>query len=379
MRFGGFLRRHALNALVIVFAVLAVVEVWTLPVPGPEPALVLGRALATLPLLARRRFPLAASACVFAALAGMTFAHPEATSTSWTIVPLFLAFWAVGAHAEPRAAVAGLLTGVAAMVIVIERDPGLAYADASGHFLLAGGVWLAAVVLQRRIRRAAALEQLTAALERRRQEREREAIAQERRRIARDLHDVVAHGVSVMTVQAGAARLLLTDEPDRAQAPLVAVEETGRQALAEMRRLLGILRGEDGRGDLAPEPGLARLDELLAHARTAGLPVELAVDGEPRTLAIGVDLAAYRIVQEALTNARKHAGPARAWVTLRYGREALELEIADDGRAGASNAGGGHGLVGMRERVTVYGGELEAGPRAEGGYALRARLPVERA
>jgi signal transduction histidine kinase len=377
MRLGGFLRRHALDALVVVLAVLAVVEVWTIPVPGSQPLLVLGRLLATLPLLARHRFPLAASACVFAALAGMTFVHPGATSTSWLLVPLFLAFWAVGAHAEPRTAVAGLVTGAAAMVVVIERDPGVGYADASGHFLVAGGVWLAAVVLRRRARRAAALEDLTAGLERRRREREREAIAQERRRIARDLHDVVAHGVSVMTVQAGAARLLLADDPERARAPLATVEETGRQALGEMRRLLGILRREEGPADLAPEPGLARLDELLAHVRTAGLPVELAIDGEPRTLAVGVDLAAYRIVQEALTNARKHAGPARARVTLRYGREALELEIADDGRAAADGAGGGHGLVGMRERAALYGGELEAGPRRGGGFAVRARLPVD--
>jgi signal transduction histidine kinase len=377
MRLGGFLRRHGLDALVVVLAVLAVVEVWTVPVPGSPPVLVVGRLLATLPLLARRHFPLAASACVFAALAAMTFAHPEATSTSWTIVPLFLAFWAVGAHAEPRAAVAGLVTGVAAIIAVIERDPGVDYADASGHFLVAGGVWLAAVVLQRRARRAAALEELTAALERERREREREAIAEERRRIARDLHDVVAHSVSVMTVQAGAARLLVTEAPERAREPLASVEGTGRQALGEMRRLLGILRGEDGRAQLAPEPGLARLDELLARTCTAGLPVELAVEGEPRALPAGVDLAAYRIVQEALTNARKHAGPARARVTLRYGREALELEIADDGRATANGAGGGHGLVGMRERAALYGGELEAGPRRDGGFAVRARLPVD--
>lgn len=377
MRVGGLLRRHALDAFVVVAAVLAVVEVWTVPVAGSQPFLVAGRLLATLPLLVRRRFPLAAPACVFAALAGMTLVHPEATSTSWLLVPLFLAFWAVGTYAEPRAAVAGLVTGVAAIVAVIERDPDVGYADASGHFLVAVGVWLAAVVLRRRAGRAAALEELTAALERERRQRERQAIADERRRIARDLHDVVGHGVSVMTVQAGAARLLVSENPERARSALASVEETGRQALAEMRRLLGILRPDEGRPELAPEPGLARLDELLEHTRAAGLPVELAVEGEPRTLAAGVDLAAYRIVQEALTNARKHAGPAHARVALRYGREALEVEIADDGRAAANGAGAGHGLVGMRERVALYGGELEAGPRRGGGFAVRARLPLE--
>jgi len=211
------------------------------------------------------------------------------------------------------------------------------------------------------------------------EERERAAVAEERRRIARDLHDVVAHSVSVMTVQAGAARLLLDEEPKRAREPLLAVEETGRQALGEMRRLLGILRRAEGKAALAPQPGLARLDDLVAQARAGGLPVELTVEGERAALPPGVDLAAYRIVQEALTNARKHGGPARAHVALRYGREALELEVTNDGGASANDGSGGHGLVGMRERVALYGGELEAGPRASGGYAVRARLPVEAA
>jgi signal transduction histidine kinase len=235
---------------------------------------------------------------------------------------------------------------------------------------------LAAFVLERRARRAVALEERAVRLEEEREERERVAVAEERRRIARDLHDVVAHGVGVMTVQAGAARLLLEDDPARAREPLLAVEQAGRQALAELRRLLGILRRDERDSGLRPQPGLADLDELVAQARRAGLPVELVVEGAPVALPAGVDLAAYRIVQEGLTNTHKHAGPARAGVAVRYEPDALELEITDDGRAGA-NGGGGHGLVGMRERVALYGGRLEAGPRPKGGFTIHAHLPLD--
>ena len=200
----------------------------------------------------------------------------------------------------------------------------------------------------------------------------------ERRRIARDLHDVIAHSVSVMTVQAGAARLLLADTPERAEEPLLAVEETGRQALAEMRRLLGMLRTQDGEATLAPQPGIADLIPLVELVRQSGLPVELDVEGGPEALPPGIDVAAYRIVQEALTSALAHAGPARARVTVRYGRDALDLEIADDGRSRRENGGARAGLVAAQERVSVYGGELEAGPRAGGGYAVRAHLPLGR-
>jgi signal transduction histidine kinase len=182
----------------------------------------------------------------------------------------------------------------------------------------------------------------------------------------------------VMAVQAGAARMLLSQRPERAAEPLLAVEEAGRQALAEMRRMLEILRGRDAALGLGPQPGLADLAGLLQQVRDAGVPVELVVEGAPVALSPGVDLAAYRIVQEALTNVLKHARQARAWVRIRYQRGALELRIDDDGApAGpASPDGRGHGLVGMRERVALYRGELEAGPRPEGGFAVRVRLPL---
>jgi signal transduction histidine kinase len=205
----------------------------------------------------------------------------------------------------------------------------------------------------------------------------REAIVAERARIARELHDVVAHHMSVMVVQAGAARAVVPSDPAAAEEALRGVENAGRAGLAEMRRLLGILDAGDG-ADRAPQPGLARLDDLLEGMRATGLAVESVVEGTPRPLEPGIDLSAYRIVQEALTNALKHGGGASARVVVRYGEDALELEVADDGPgpADAPEAPGGRGLVGMRERVQLFGGELEAGRRNGGGFVVRARLPV---
>ncbi len=185
----------------------------------------------------------------------------------------------------------------------------------------------------------------------------------------------MAHAISVIVLQARGGRKLLDEEPDEARQALDAIERTASQALDEMRRLLGLLRESDEELALTPQPTLARLHDLVTHVRDAGLPVELAVEGEPTELPPGVDLSAYRIVQEALTNALKHAGPATARVTVRYGEGELDLEIADDGAGAGNGDGGGQGLTGIRERVAVFGGEVETGMRAEGGYAVRARLP----
>jgi signal transduction histidine kinase len=205
--------------------------------------------------------------------------------------------------------------------------------------------------------------------------RAREAVEQERVRIARELHDVVAHAISVMVLQArGGRRKLPAGAPETREA-LDAIERAGEQALTEMRRLLEMLRDDDDL-ELAPQPSLSRLDDLVAGLRAGGLPVELVVEGEPCRLPPGIDVTAFRIVQEALTNALKHAGPARAQVVLRYSPAELELEIVDDGRGATVLPAGGHGLVGIRERVAVYGGELQSGGRPEGGFALRARLPL---
>jgi len=185
---------------------------------------------------------------------------------------------------------------------------------------------------------------------------------------------VIAHSVSVMTVQAGAVRRLLRPEQEREREALLTVEETGRQALTEMRRLLGVLRASGETAALAPQPGLGTLESLVEQVREAGLPVELAFEGERIVLPPGIDLSAYRIVQEALTNALKHAGPARAWVVVRYGADEVEVEVGNDGVANGS--GDGYGLIGMRERVALCGGDLTAGARPGGGYAISARLPV---
>jgi signal transduction histidine kinase len=203
------------------------------------------------------------------------------------------------------------------------------------------------------------------------------AAVEERTRIARELHDVIAHSVSLMVIQAGGARLVMGAEPDRAQESLLSVERAGRDALAEMRALLGALGdGRDPRA-LAPQPGLAEIDGLLAAARESGVDADLHVAGEPATVSPALDLCAYRIIQEALTNAIKHAAPAHADVRVSWQADALELEVADDGRgSGVVNGGGGHGIAGMRERVALHGGRIDAGPRAGGGFAVRAQIPL---
>jgi signal transduction histidine kinase len=203
-----------------------------------------------------------------------------------------------------------------------------------------------------------------------------QAAADERARIARELHDVVAHSVSVMVVQASGVRRLLREEQHRERDALLSVEQIGRQALTEMRRMLGVMRTAGELPSLAPQPGLQHLERLVAQVEEAGLPVTLRVEGRRPELSPGIDLSAYRIVQEGLTNALKHSKGGHAEVVVRYYESSVQLEITDDG-AGANGDGPGHGLVGMRERVALYGGKLDAGPRDGGGFVLRAELPVE--
>jgi signal transduction histidine kinase len=207
------------------------------------------------------------------------------------------------------------------------------------------------------------------------------AVVSERRRIAREMHDVVAHSMSVITVQAAAGREIARANPDKAAEVFARIETVGREALAELRRMLGILR-ESGDGDasLSPQPGIADIAAAVAQSSASGVPTGLVVEGDQQALAAGVELAAYRIVQEALTNVRKHAGGAApTTVRIAYRTDALVVEVTDDGRGALtslSGSGAGHGLIGMRERVEVYGGEFTAGPRPGGGYAVRAVLPI---
>jgi signal transduction histidine kinase len=378
MTVASLLRRHILDALLLLLVATAEIKVWIVPWSGPKAVFIVASLLWTLPLLLRRRLPFAAPVFAFAVQAGSAFADPTLGAEATASLALLLAFWVVGAHNERPQAIAGTAIGFASIAVVARVDERLGLEEAVSGILFGGAVSVIAYALQRRGKRTAELEERAALLEREREDTERAAVAEERRRIARELHDVIAHSVTLMTVQAGAARLLLAENPERAREPVLSVEETGRHALAELRRLLGILRPDQSEASLAPQPGLARIDDLLTRTRRAGLPVELAVAGEPRVLPPGVDLTAYRIVQEALTNAHRHAGPARAHVFLRYGIEVLELEVTNDGRIAPNGGDGiGHGLVGMRERVELYDGTFEAGPRAGGGYAVRARLPVE--
>jgi signal transduction histidine kinase len=243
--------------------------------------------------------------------------------------------------------------------------------------------WTVGVTVRTRRAYVAALEARNALLEREREENARLAVALERGRIARELHDVVAHNVSVVVVQAGAAERLVETDPARARQAMRDVATTGRQALAEMRRLLGVLREDEQDDEMTPQPGVAELESLARRVGDAGLPVELSVQGHQRPLPASAALSAYRIVQEALTNTMRHAGPARARVILRYLPDALEIQVSDNGTGSAARTdptqrtdGGGHGLIGMRERVMLFGGELSAGPRPEGGYAVVARIPT---
>jgi signal transduction histidine kinase len=388
VRVGRLSTSHAVDALVVALAVVIQLHVWALPVSGPTLGLAIASLVGTLPLLARRRFPFGAPALIFAALAGMALVDPASfgegsDGAAVALVSLMLAFWFSGAHNGGEHVVAAVAIGLASTAVVV-RSAGAEFAvvgDDSelgvlGVFLIGGGLASAAFALQRRARRTATLEDRAAKLERDREREERAAVAAERTRIARDLHDVIAHSVAVMTIQAGAARLLLPEEPERARDAALSVEETGRQALTEMRRLLGILRTEENEPARAPQPGIGHLRALLAQMQQAGLRVELEVEGGPEAVPPGIDLAAYRIIEEALSQALEHGYASRARVTVRYGPKALDLEITTEGRGPFTRDGRRDGLVAMRELVALYGGGLEAGPRADGDYAVRARLPL---
>jgi len=338
-----------------------------------------------LPLGLRRRFPLAVLVTVAVASLVLELALGDPANGKQYSFEVFLAWLIVsyssGAHIHGRrhlAAVAiGLLT--AALWVGLSFALGANDQNTVPSAFFAAVAWLGGRAMRRRELQVEVLGDRTKQLEREREERVRALVAEERARIARELHDVVAHSVSVMVVQAQAGPRLVSD-PNQTAASFESIEASGREALVELRRLLGILRTDDRELAIGPQPGLASLGGLVEQVRDAGLPVELQIEGEPSALPPGVDLSAYRIVQEALTNTLKHAGPARAHVVVRYSSSAVELEIVDDGLgAPAAINGSGHGLIGMRERTALYGGRLDAGWRPGGGYAVRARLPLGRA
>ncbi len=331
----------------------------------------------TVPLFWRRRFPFGAPLASGLMFAVSSFVDERLTPGD--VVPFLTAisvFVLFGLVRDRTQAVAGLAFGLGVTAIIFRNAPGGGVAGFAFTSVVLTIAWAIGFGLGRKFREADEARERLARAERERAERARLAVADERTRIARELHDVVGHSVSVMTVQASAARRLLKPHQEKEREALLVVEQTGREALAEMRRMVGVLRRPEEAPALAPQPSLESLDRLIAQTRDAGLPVELRVEGDPETLPAGVDLTAYRLVQEGLTNAIKHARARHAEVVVRYADGHVELTVTDDGSGDGGGEGGGHGLVGMRERVSVYGGELEAGPLAEGGYRLRARLPV---
>ena len=359
-----------------VLAVFLVVEFAMLD-QGPR-GLYVGLAIVGgIALLFTRDYPFAAPLIVAGAIGGCLFAEPEQfrdAAAPFFVVVLFMP-WCIGVYNEPRRAVLGLVA-LEAIGLWANVRFGQGPADFIFVGMFIGVSWTIGFVLNRRAADARELRERAERLEQEQAEAADRAVAEERQRIARELHDVIAHSVSVMTVQAGAVRRLLAPEQEKERQALETVEATGRDALTEMRRLVGLLRDQGTMPEFSPQPGLGSIETLLDGVRSAGLPVELAVDGDPRELPPGVDLAAYRVVQEALTNALKYGGTAHAWVALRWHGGELELEVANDGRGDGDGSGGGHGLAGMRERVALYGGDLESGPREGGGYVVRARLPV---
>ena len=369
-------------AIAATLAITGIAEVWASSAFDDDPRALLTLAVLamTLPLVFRRRWPLPVLVA--------TLFWATVTGAAWDLFDdaavgmgvLLVAAYAVAAYRELRGAAIGgatlLAWGAAAMVW-----DDVPFGDYLFVAIILGGVWAAGRTVRSRRQLAVALADKNVLLEHEQEARAKQAVAEERTRIARELHDVVAHNVSVMVVQAGAERRSLGDDRPATREALEAIEQTGRQALTEMRRLLGMLRKDDDELALAPQPSMEHLELLVSQVREAGMPVELEVEGEPEPLPAGVDLSAYRIVQEALTNALKHAGPARALVRVRYRRDELELEILDDGpgpAADATNGAGGHGLIGMRERVSMFGGDLAAGERSGGGYSVHARLPLGR-
>jgi signal transduction histidine kinase len=334
-------------------------------------------AVVILSLLARRRFPFAAPAALWLLVAALSFIDGRLVPS---VVAIFLAGIAaavlLGNLPDPVQARVGLAIVVSSAVIVVYNTPTRAAATFVFVPLLFAISWLGGFALRTRAEQAEAAEVRAVQAEQERDAAARIAVAEERARIARELHDIVAHAVSVMVLQAGAVRHRLPDTRSEDADALRAVEQTGRTALAEMRRLLGAMRAEGDDAHLRPQPGLDDLDALIAEIARAGLPVQLHVPGEPIPLTRALELSTYRIVQEGLTNALKHARATHADVTICFRPGELHIEVRDDGAGATSSNGHGHGLVGVRERVKIYGGEMTAEPAPGGGFVLSTRLPL---
>ena len=384
-RLGLLMRRYALDLVVALLASVALVEIILRPdVPGaPTHRLWLALAIASLVLavFARRRFPFAAPLAYWVLAAGFAFVDPNLIPGLMSLftVGMVVAFL-LGNLRDPVQGVIGLAVVVVSAFVIVYEIPGHSTAELVFVPLNFGISWLGGFLLRGSIGQTEAAEARATLAEQSRAAEALQAVVEERTRIARELHDVVGHALSVMTVQASGVRRLLGPEQEQEREALLAVERTGRDALAEMRRVVGVLRDADESPALAPQPSLSQLDKLVARAEETGLPVDLQIEGEPVPLPAGIDLTAYRVVQEGLTNAIKHASARHAAVRVRYDPGHIEIEVSDDGRgargADSTSKDGGHGLIGIRERVSIFGGEFESGARPGGGFRLLARIPV---
>lgn len=373
-------RPTTVDALIAAAAVaVGQIEAWTAELgEGSRIVTVLAALAATGVLALRRRQPIAAALVVLAA-----FAVKERFGAEGDVVVLLVAgvvtVFAVGAREpSPRSERALLLLlAVAATGTLLSDEP--AVSELLFTSVVTGAPWVAGRLLRDRTERAAMAEELAARREREAQQQARLAAAEERARIARELHDLVGHAVSVMVLQAGAAEQVAREGPEQVASALTSIQDTGRAAIEELRRVLGLLREEGQSGDLEPLPDLHHLDALVEGVRAAGVDLTVEVDGDPMPLPAGVSLAAFRIVQEALTNVVKHAGGARAGVRIGYRADSLSLEVVDDGSGGAPGDPTGHGLVGIRERAAMCGGRVQVGRRPGGGFRVAAELPLQEA
>jgi signal transduction histidine kinase len=375
-------RRHMLDIVAALgFLVLGTIDVTTTSArEGPLWANLAVVVVVAVAAYLRRRAPLRAAAAFVGVVLLQALLLTPPPETAFAVVGLLVFSYAAGAYDHGLRGALVIPTFVAAIVAVdlLADEPGVV-TDAIflGTFLTAS--YLVGRAMATRTRLAAELHEAAVQAEEGREAEAALAVAAERRRIAREMHDVVAHSISVMVVQAGGARRILASDPERAVHAAEQIESTGRDALAEMRRLLGVLHPREGAApEREPQPGMDSLGALVERARSAGLPVEVEVVGVPQPLNAGLDLAAYRIVQEALTNVLKHAASAPTRVTVRWAPDALELAVRDRGPGPAAGAAEdpGHGIVGMRERARLYGGELHAGAGADGGFEVRATLPL---
>jgi signal transduction histidine kinase len=345
---------------------------------GPKGITVPVALLGTLGLAGRRRAPAVVAGATMAAWLVQAVVARSPTST-WELIVLLLYAYSIAAYQDRRAALATGVAVLAAVWVVVLLDP---TQEGSGDLftapVLVGLPWLAGRTVRRYSAQSSELEALNAELEERRAEDALNAARGERTRIARELHDVVAHSLSVMVVQAGAAEQMLAGDPARAAEPLASIRRTGKEALAEMRRLLGVLRADDDGLAFSPQPRVGDIPRLVDQMRAAGLDTKLVMRDDFPELSPGADLAGYRVVQEALTNVLKHAGKVRAEVRVALQDGVLEIEVVDGGGPARRNGDSpGHGLEGMRERMSLYGGSVTAGPAPGGGWCVQARLPVD--